>query len=100
MGKAKLTRQPTLDDQVDKILGATGSDGDLKFYMQFKGADKPVMVSAAEAKVKYPYHVLDFYESCLVWESEEDEVDASDDDKPLAKLKPNAGRPLHQPKMN
>lgn len=89
----------TLDDQVDKILGATSSSGELKFCIRLKGEELPILITSDEAKQKYPYHVLDFYESCLVWESEEDTVDDSgdnntddddDDDKPLATLKSNA----------
>lgn len=70
-----------MDDQVDKILGATAADGggQLKFYIRLKGDKNPVLVSSDEAKQKYPYHVLEFYESCLVWESEDEEMDCDDD---------------------
>lgn len=93
-------KQKTLDDQVKQIFGATTaggqSDGQLMFCILLKGATKPIMVTSEEAKQKYPYHVLEFYESCLVWESEEDEVDGDDasgsdgDNKPLAASKSKA----------
>lgn len=86
-----------MDDQVDKIHGATSSDGQLKFYIQMKGEKNPILVPSDEAKKKYTYHVLDFYESRLVWESEDDmnesDDDGDDDDgdtddnQPLATLK-------------
>lgn len=90
--KPNAVKQTTFDDQVEKIHGATSKDGELKFYIQLKGEGKPSLVSSNEAKKKYPYHVLDFYESCLIWESEDDnlEDDDDDEDKPLATLKSEA----------
>lgn len=95
-------KQVTLDDQVEKFLGATTadsqSDGQLKFCVLLKGETKPTMITADEAKEKYPYHLLDFYESCLVWESEDEVVECDDnkndsggsDGKPLATVKAKA----------
>lgn len=100
--KGSNAKQPSLDDEVDTILGATSSpDGELKFCILLKDKEVPVLITSHEAKQKYPYHVLDFYESCLVWESEESEEDnvndtdesknagdnATDEDKPLSHLK-------------
>lgn len=66
----------------------------------------PILISSEEAKQKYPYHVLDFYESCLVWESEDEEMDCDDDNDngggggggdntPMATLNPNAWACIH-----
>lgn len=68
-----------MDHQVDQILGATTVDGQLKFCIRLQGEKNPILISAEEAKQKYTYHVLDFYESCLVWESEEEGEDLGDD---------------------
>lgn len=69
MGKAS-------DDgyQAEKILGATSVGGQLQFMFKWKGRDEHTLVPSEEAKHKYTYHVLDFYESCMVWESD-DETD-------------------------
>ena len=68
-----------MDDKVDAFLGATQNDGQLKFCIRLKGEPEPIMISSDEAKQKYPYHVLEFYEKNLVWESDDD-VDGDDDD--------------------
>lgn len=95
-------RQVTLDYQVEKFLGATvagnQSDGELRFCVMLKGETKPTMITSAEAKEKYPYHLLEYYESCVEWESDEEEVAFDDnkndadnsDGKPLAKTKAKA----------
>lgn len=63
---------------MDKILGATAVGGEMRFCVRFKDQDSPSMITSEEAKEKYPYHLLDFYESFLVWESEEENVDDDD----------------------
>lgn len=89
---------------MEKFLGATTTggepDGQLKFCVLLKGQTKPIMITSEEAKQKYPYQLLEFYESCLVWESEVEEVDCdeknsnaaaadgSDGDGKLPKTKP------------
>lgn len=83
--KGKNAKISTLDDRVEKVLGATTIDGQLKLCILLKGDAKPKLVTSDEAKQKYPYRVLDFYESCLVWETDDDEttdgdVDNDDDD--------------------
>lgn len=81
-------KQVTLDDQVEKFLGATTAggqpDGQLKFCVLLKGQTKPIMITSDEAKEKYPYRLLEFYERCLVWESEEEEVDCDDNSNAAA----------------
>lgn len=60
------------DTNDGKILGATEVDGKLKFVFQFKDDDNLVLISSDEANMKYPYIVIDFYESCMVWEETSD----------------------------
>lgn len=52
----------------DKILGATDSDGSMKFIMKWKNAE-PSMISGQDAKELFPYIVIEFYESKLIWQS-------------------------------
>lgn len=68
---------------MDKILGATGVGRQLQFLVKWKDRDEPTLVSSDEAKTKYPYHVLDFYESCLIWESDDEADEDNDADKTL-----------------
>lgn len=49
-----------------KILGATEVNGNLHFIYKRNGEDKPQVMSNDEAKSKYPYPLMDFYESCMV----------------------------------
>lgn len=59
--------------KVDKILGASEINGQIQFVLKWKDRDEPTMIVSAVANVKYPYHVLDFYESCMEWEETSDD---------------------------
>ncbi|XP_031633240.1 chromobox protein homolog 5-like [Contarinia nasturtii] len=65
--------------RIGKILGATEINDELKFVFKWTDEDKLSIVSSAEAKMKYPYEVMEFYESRMQWETDDEGVD--DDDK-------------------
>lgn len=61
---------------MDKILGATAVNGQIQFVFKWVDCELPTLVSSDEAKTKYTYHVLDFYEKYLVWHSDDEADDA------------------------
>lgn len=65
--------------EFDKILGASEIKGKLHFLIQWKDHNEPSMMSSDEAKIKYTYNVLDFLESYITWET--DDEDDNDDDE-------------------
>lgn len=76
----EFPNQTDFDDRdIGTIVGATEVDGELKFVFKWKDSGDSVMLNSQEAKIKYPYALIDFYESCMVWETEssdsEDQVD-------------------------
>lgn len=66
-------------NEVDKICGATEVDGQLKLVIKWKNQENPTLIPYDEAKTKYPYAVLDFYEGCMVWETSDNEANNHDD---------------------
>lgn len=63
----------TNDEVFDKILGATEIDGKLHFCIRWKNRNETTLMPSDEAKIKYTYPVLEFYESLMTWESEDDD---------------------------
>lgn len=51
----------------EKIMGATESDGHIKFLIKWENSVETEMVLAKEANVKCPQLVIDFYEERLTW---------------------------------
>lgn len=51
----------------EKIMGATESDGHIKFLIKWENSIETEMVLAEEANIKCPQLVIDFYEERLTW---------------------------------
>lgn len=63
---------------IGKIVGATEDDGKLKFVFKWNDRDELTLLSSDEANLMYPYIVIDFYESCMVWETASDSEEDHD----------------------
>lgn len=50
-------------------MGATEINDQLKFVIKINGKNDPEIISNEEAKEKYPYAIMEFYESCMEWNS-------------------------------
>lgn len=59
--------------KVERILGATDAAGTLYFILQFKGHDQAEMIPASVVNEKIPQTVIKFYESKLLWYSDNEE---------------------------
>lgn len=51
--------------EAEQIIGCTDKMGYLKFLVKWKGVDQADLMSAKEAKEKYPKIVQDFYHERL-----------------------------------
>lgn len=51
----------------EEIIGATPKDGQLSFLIKWMNLDEADIVPAKIANVKYPQHVIHFYEKRLNW---------------------------------
>lgn len=73
--KRKRNRKPvsTDDNELEKILGVAAIGGQLQFVMKWKNRDEPTIVPNDEAKLKHTYAVLDFYESYMCWNDDDDD---------------------------
>lgn len=57
------------EQNVQKICGATALDGKVMFLFKWKNQKVPTFISSEEANLKYPYAVMSFYESQIIWDS-------------------------------
>jgi len=53
--------------ELDIILGITNICGKMVFLVKWKGCDEEDIVDAKEVKLKFPHHVIAFYEEHLIW---------------------------------
>lgn len=59
--------------EVECILGATKVKNDLYLVLKFHEENEPQLIVADIVKEKIPQMVIQFYESCLSWESDDDD---------------------------
>merc|ERR1712156_269795 len=59
------------DAMFDKVVGVADNGGELMFLVKWKHIDKPEMVPAREANVKYEKEVVQFYEERLRWHAQQ-----------------------------
>lgn len=67
-----LSLSPSIKDfainpprEPERIISVTNICGSLVFMMKWKGRDLPEMILATEANIKYPQHVITFYEETV-----------------------------------
>ena len=53
--------------ELDSILGITDICGKLVFLVKWKGCEEEDIVDVQEVKLKFPHHVIAFYEEHLIW---------------------------------
>jgi hypothetical protein len=56
--------------ELDSILGITEICGKMVFLVKWKDCDEKDIVDVKEIKLKFPHHVINFYEQHLVWNKE------------------------------
>ena len=54
--------------KAETIIGATDSDGEIMFLVQWENCDEADLVPAKLANIKCPHLVIQFYEQNLKWE--------------------------------
>lgn len=60
--------------QVESILGATKVKGILYLVVKFLEDDEPQLIVSEVANKKIPQMVIKFYESCLTWDSDDEDM--------------------------
>lgn len=63
--------QPEIDNGI--IMGASEMNGELHFLFKWDDEEYPSIMSLSQAKLEHPLKVIKFFESRMVWETNQDE---------------------------